>query len=256
MTTLLFDGDMLLYKASAGSESLVQWDHDWWILGGNLGEAKELVSAEIDSLLTRFNTQSYFFCLTDQPTTFRHDLYPAYKAGRSRKPLVYPALRQWAIENFNVVVRNKLEADDCMGILMTGPRSKKENMVIVSDDKDMLTVPGVHWRLGELVTTTPYQAWELFLTQAMTGDNTDGYNGCPGIGPVKAYNLLKKHGPKWETVVAAYEKQGLTSEDALLNARLARILHYSDWDAERQAVRLWQPPLPESHSGQNTAENG
>ena len=253
MTTLLIDGDMALYKASAGSESLVQWDHDWWILGGNLGEAKDLINDEMAQLATRFSAKQHFFCLSDQPTVFRHDLYPAYKAGRSRKPLVYAALREWAINTFNVVVRNKLEADDCMGILATGPRSKKDDMVIVSDDKDMLTIPGVHWRLGELITTTPEEAWRLFLTQAMTGDTTDGYNGCPGIGPIKAANLLDRKGCSWETVVAAYEGKGLTADDALLNARLARILHAADWDAKKQAVRLWQPPLPEEHSGENKA---
>jgi DNA polymerase-1 len=249
VTTLLIDGDMLLYKASAGSESLVQWDHDWWILGGNLGEAKDLVSTEIDSLLTRFSAKQHYFTLSDQPTVFRHDIYPAYKAGRSRKPLVYGALREWAIETYNVVVRRKLEADDCMGILMTGPRSKKEDMVIVSDDKDMLTIPGVHWRLGELITTTEDEAFRLFLTQALTGDSTDGYNGCPGIGPVSANKLLEKQGFSWETVVGAYRKQGLTEDDALLNARLARILHYTDWDTKAQTVRLWQPPpLRESNT--------
>ena len=248
MTTLLIDGDMLLYKAAAGSESLVQWDHDWWVLGGNLGEAKDLVADEINQLITRFSSKQHFFCLSDQPTVFRHDIFPAYKAGRGRKPLVYAALREWVISEYNVVIRNKLEADDCMGILMTGPRSKREDMIIVSDDKDMLTVPGVHWRLGELITTTPEEAWELFLTQALTGDSTDGYNGCPGIGPVSANKLLKKNGFSWETVVAAYTKAGLTADDALLNGRLARILHFADWDAKRQTVRLWQPPLQDSNT--------
>ena len=249
MTTLLFDGDMLLYKAAAGSESLVQWDHDWWVLGGNLGEAKDLVATEIDSLTTRFSAKQHFFCLSDQPTVFRHDIYPAYKAGRGRKPLVYAALRDWVIATYNVVIRRKLEADDCMGILATGPRAQRgEDMVIVSDDKDMLTVPGVHWRMGELITTNQEEAWNLFLTQCLTGDSTDGYNGCPGVGPVKANNLLKKNGFSWETVAAAYRNAGLTEEDALLNARLARILHFADWDAKKQSVRLWQPPLPENHS--------
>jgi DNA polymerase-1 len=239
VTTLLIDGDMLLYKASAGSESLVQWDHDWWILGGNLGEAKDLVSTEIESLLTRFSAKQHFFCLSDQPTVFRHDLYPAYKAGRSRKPLVYAALREWATTEFNAIVRPKLEADDVMGIIAT----QGKDTVIVSDDKDMLTIPGVHWRMGELITTTEDEAFRLFLTQALTGDSTDGYNGCPGIGPVSANKLLEKQGFSWETVVGAYRKQGLTEDDALLNARLARILHYTDWDTKTQSVRLWQPPV-------------
>lgn len=244
MTTLLIDGDMLLYKAAAGSESLVQWDADWWILGGNLGEAKDLVRDEIDQLTTRFSANSRYFCLSDQPTVFRHDIFPAYKAGRGRKPLVYAALREWATSEYNAVIRPKLEADDVMGIIAT----QGKDTVIVSDDKDMLTIPGVHWRLGELITTTPEEAWKLFLTQALTGDSTDGYNGCPGIGPVSANKLLEKQGFSWETVVGAYRKQGLTEDDALLNARLARILHFGDWDTKSQTVRLWQPPLPESNT--------
>jgi DNA polymerase-1 len=245
--TLLIDGDMILYTAAAGSESVVQWDDDWWIMGGNLQEAKELVSEKISNLEDRFAPSICLFCLSDTPLIFRAELDPSYKAGRSRKPMVYAALREWALEAFQCLIRPKLEADDVMGILATSPKTRAP--VIVSDDKDMLTIPGVAWRLGELVKTTPEQAWEKFLTQVLTGDATDGYSGCPGCGPVGAEKVLKKGGYTFETVVKAFENAGKTRDDALLQARMARILHHSDWDAKNQTVRLWTPPeLQESNT--------
>jgi len=43
----------------------------------------------------------------------------------------------------------------------------------------------------------------------------------------------------WPVVVAAFEKQGLTEDDALVQARLARILRPNDYDGE--SITLWQP---------------
>ena len=35
--------------------------------------------------------------------------------------------------------------------------------------------------------------------------------------------------------------RGLTEDDAILNARLAKILTIDDYDTEKQQVRLWTP---------------
>ena len=58
---------------------------------------------------------------------------------------------------------------------------------------------------------------------------------------MKAKTLLDKHGAVWKTVEDAYIKAGLTAEDALLQGRLARILRDTDWDFEKEEVRLWKP---------------
>ena len=39
----------------------------------------------------------------------------------------------------------------------------------------------------------------------------------------------------------AFTDKGLTEEDALLNARLARILTIEDYDTEQQEPKLWTP---------------
>jgi DNA polymerase-1 len=72
------------------------------------------------------------------------------------------------------------------------------------------------------------------------GDPTDGYSGCPKIGAVTAKKILEK-GATWNAVVAAYAKQNLNETYALTQARLARILRYSDWDLETGQLKLWEP---------------
>jgi DNA polymerase-1 len=130
-----------------------------------------------------------------------------------------------------------------MGILATKFKGKT---MIVTMDKDLKTIPGTLWHLnqkleGTKIQVTDKDAWEWFLTQTLTGDVTDGFPGCPGIGPVSAKKLLETKGANWDTVKHAYIKAGLTEDDALVQARCARILHASDWDFEKSEVILWTP---------------
>ncbi len=60
------------------------------------------------------------------------------------------------------------------------------------------------------------------------------------IGPKTASRLLDE-AANWDTVVNAYEKAGLTEEDALVQARVARILRASDYDQSTQEPILWTP---------------
>jgi len=78
------------------------------------------------------------------------------------------------------------------------------------------------------------------LLQALTGDSVDGYPGCPGIGPKRAERLLNKE-TSWETVVAAYAKEGLDEEYALAQARVARILRWDEYNIKKEEVILWTP---------------
>ena len=160
-----------------------------------------------------------------------------------------------------------LEADDVMGLLATRP--SKEDRIMVSEDKDMQTVPALLYnpnksRLG-VRQITPEEAERFHLWQTITGDQTDGYPGCPGSGPTAADRLLSgwgwesyvhtfKAGPRkgleetrwrevemerWPAIVSAYQKAGFKEADAIKQGRLAFILrdgYYADG-----RVRLWHP---------------
>ena len=124
-----------------------------------------------------------------------------------------------------------------MGIYAT----KLTGNIIVSPDKDMRQIPGKLYNLEDTTTITPEEGAKWHLIQTLAGDQTDGYSGVPGIGVKRAQTLFEKEGYSWATVVKAFESKGLTEEDALLNARLAKILTHEDYDAKRQEPKLWTP---------------
>ena len=79
------------------------------------------------------------------------------------------------------------------------------------------------------------------LYKTLSGDNTDGYSGVPGIGIKKAQKIFEEKGYTWKAVVETFEDKDMTEEDALVNARLARILTTSDYDHEKKEPILWNP---------------
>ena len=169
------------------------------------------------------------------------DVEPTYKGGRkkTRKPVGYKALVEWVLDSYDSLRVDCLEADDVMGILGSMPNTKA---IIVSDDKDLKSVPGKLYRpqSNERLDISQSEADGYFLTQTLTGDPTDGYAGLAKCGPKTAEKILGTH-PTWDAVVAAYQKQQLTADYALTQARLARILRHTDWDDEAGAVKLWEP---------------
>ena len=87
----------------------------------------------------------------------------------------------------------------------------------------------------------PVEGAKWHLIQTMAGDQTDGYSGVPGIGIKRAVALFEEDGYTWQTVVKAFEAKELTEEDALMNARLARILTCTDYDPIQHTVIPWTP---------------
>jgi DNA polymerase-1 len=240
---LLIDGDLLLHRASTVVEHEADFGNDVWLLSSNVEEAVEVFNTALNHILYALNSDDFIICLSDPEANFRKDLWgDVYKSKRkeTRKPLAFKPLREHTITKHRTIWRPRLEADDCLGIIATAPHSG-QTRIIVSEDKDLLTVPGWLYRQGALEKVTEEDANRNWLMQTLTGDPTDGYTGCPGVGPVKAEKIL---GPKpdYGTVEVAFMKAGLTKEDALMNARMARILRYENWDKDKQEVILWNPP--------------
>jgi DNA polymerase I len=240
---LLIDADILAYQATAAAEMEYEWGDDIWTIHTDLGEAKKAFSGMVDKLREETKIDEYTLCFSDT-ANFRKEILPTYKGQRKgRKPVGYSALKQWALDEMPSFWKPTLEADDCLGILATKYPGK---VVITTMDKDLLSIPGVVYKTkpngdAEMIKVSEKDADYNFLMQALTGDVTDNYKGCPGIGPKRAEELFKKHGAVWKTVEDAYLKAGLTKEDALVNARMARILRASDYDFDNQKVILWNP---------------
>ena len=249
---LLIDGDQFVFTATVAIERETRWDEDNHVLYSNPEIAFANFEGMLKRIFDRFETDDCVLTFSS-PTNFRFDVDPSYKANRkgSRKPLCYAAVKELAHEHYECVMMDGLEADDVMGILATKPGSATR--IIISQDKDMKTIPTTVWSGKELLTVSEAEADYNFMYQTLIGDSTDGYKGCPGVGPVKAIKILncnpseasripdETKGIIWRAVVKTYEKAGLTEADALQQARLARILRWSDWDAEARKPILWTP---------------
>ena len=115
-----------------------------------------------------------------------------------------------------------LEADDSLGIYATANPG-----CCISPDKDMRQIPGLLYDLkNDPITITPEEGHKWHFIQTLAGDQTDGYAGVPGYGVKTSSKLFEEKGYYWETIVHAFESKGLTETDALLNARLAKILKH------------------------------
>ena len=105
----------------------------------------------------------------------------------------------------------------------------------------MRQIPGKLYDFNETIDITPEEGAMWHLTQTLSGDNTDGYSGVPGIGIKRAEKIFKEKGYTWRAVVETFEDKGMTENDALVNARLARILTTDDYDHEKKEPNLWTP---------------
>ena len=239
-TTILIDGDLYLYRACAAAEEEINWGNDIWSLVSDLKVAKRIFQTTIDEACAHLDTSHFIICLSDRGN-FRKELDSQYKGNRKnvRKPVGYSEMVQWVKETYRWYLEPMLEADDIMGILGSAPG---HSTIVMSDDKDLKSVPCTLWRpvAGEFHVITEAQADMAFLTQALMGDATDGYSGCPTVGAKTAEKILAK-APSWSTVVSTYAKHKLNENYALTQARLARILRYSDWNIDDSQIILWEP---------------
>lgn len=251
--TLLIDGDTLIYAAASASEYEVQWDHDLWTLHSDFAQAKGHFEEDMAALIEFLKPSNVIVALSCTGLRWRNAVMPTYKAKRGRKPIVYRALREYVSTTYSVYERPTLEGDDVLGILATHPTLIAGEKIIVSIDKDMNTLPGWHLNYAHARGTPDYEALVRFVTEAeadryhlfqtLTGDSTDGYPGCPGVGKVTAEKILTANANNpWDGVLAAYAKAKLGVEIALQNARVARICRHTDYDFDKKAVILWQPP--------------
>lgn len=238
---LLIDGDIILYKAASVAEQEMRWDDDTWTLQTNMAEAKAEADRHITSITKALKSKNIkvFFSPSH---TFRHEMWPAYKANRKdkRKPLGMRELKEWMMAEYDSELYPNIEADDAIGIWAT---EDPENRVAVSIDKDFATLPITLYNPDkDILRVIPEEEADHFhLVQSLMGDTTDGFSGLKGCGPMTAKKLLEKNGATWSTVVDAYKAKGLTEDDALMTARLARILQHGDYDFATHKVTLWNP---------------
>lgn len=269
---LLIDGDIVAYELSASEQRSYELPGaDGPVVTADAEQAVLGARDKINGWARETKADHVIVCLSDDFSNFRKRVLPSYKGHRTgERPVLLYDLKDALGDHFEIARWPNLEADDVMGILATEPQDE-EKRCIVSADKDMATVPAWVWnpakeRKPRRISEEDANRW--FLKQTLIGDPTDGYKGCPGIGPKAAEAILDgtllertertiTRGPRkgqietkivkteapdvpvWDRIVAAYETRGLTEEDALVQARCAFILRHGYYEDGR--VTHWKP---------------
>jgi DNA polymerase I len=138
--------------------------------------------------------------------TFRHQEYPEYKAHRPPMPeelaMQLPYIQK-IIEGLSLpgLVMDGYEADDLIATLVREAREQGFEVVIVSGDKDLLSLvqagvvlwdPMKDVRFDPEVIREKYgvSPAELVEVKALAGDPSDNIPGVPGIGEKTALKLI------------------------------------------------------------------
>lgn len=146
--------------------------------------------------------------------TFRHELYPLYKATRQKMPdemkQQLPRIHQ-ILETLKVSVLEEegLEADDIIGTLAAQLASQGIESYIVTGDKDFMQLVHEGLKIYDLKATGKAQVVldakgvehkfgmppdKLVDVFALMGDKSDNIPGVPGIGEKTALKLIHQFG--------------------------------------------------------------
>ena len=182
------DGDILVHRCV--------WNSDKSGTYNDLTQAKEKVLNLVDTVMHETLAENGKIAISGKGN-FRRDIFPDYKANRKKEedPEVkelFSGTYKFLEEELEAVPAVGQEADDLLAIWQT-----EEPGIIVSIDKDMLQVPGTHFRMlkkWKYEEVNEEEANFLLHKQILMGDTADNIKGLPGIGPKRAEALLKGRG--------------------------------------------------------------
>ena len=183
--------------------------------------------------------------------TFRHEIYPDYKANRPPPPPSLPEQYKLCVDataalGFRGFEQKGLEADDVIGTLVTSwVNQTGGRCVIVGTDKDMLQLVSDQVRLWDgadrdqgppqVIERLGVRANQVIDMLGLSGDSSDNIPGVPGIGPKTAAQLLTKYDNLESLLDHADEVKGKRGENLRAykdQARLSAVLATIKCDAD------------------------
>ena len=216
--------------------------------------------------LIKKENPDYLACAFDSKgKTFRHEIYPDYKANRSEMPkeMQDQLVHLWEIldlMNIPVLKKNGVEADDIIGTLAKNAKNEGLRTYIVSGDKDftqlvdddiLLYAPGMK-KSPDPVIYDSYkveQKWgvppkRIIDLLGLMGDNSDNVPGVAGVGPKTAVKLLLEYDnienvlENAKNITNKRVQRGLSenSNDAILSKKLVTIITDVELEFEIQEL--------------------
>jgi DNA polymerase-1 len=220
---MLVDGSSYLYRAFH-VPNLQQLTNS---KGEPTGAALGVVNM-LRSLLTEYGPENMAVVFDARGKTFRHELYPDYKANRPSMPEELAV----QVEPLHAMVRalglpllqvSGVEADDVIGTLARQASAQGMETVISTGDKDMAQLVDEHVTLVNTMSRTRLDSkgvQEKFGVQpsqiidylALMGDSSDNIPGVPKVGPKTAAKWLSGYGSLDAIIAHADEVKGKVGE--------------------------------------------
>ena len=269
---LLVDADWIAFQMASACQYPNRWDDGVWTPHVNEADVFNAIDARMNYIKEQTGAKKIVMCLSGSKN-WRKDVMPTYKGNRdpNNRPLALQAAREYIMEKYEILMFDKLEADDVMGIYATDPNYFPDYCkVIVTIDKDLKQIPSFHYN-----PEADFEPWEqnvldadkLFFAQWLAGDMTDGYSGCSGIGIGSAKDMADEEPFMWEQyehtfksgkrkgeteirwqktgttsrieqIKSCYMKAGHSRDEMIANGYVARILRHGEYDFINDTLNL------------------
>ncbi len=262
---LIVDGNSLIHRAF---HALPLMDADGVYTNAIYGFLNMLLK------VTREEKVRYLaVCFDEHGPTFRHTIYPEYKAGRQATPpeliqqlqTIRTTLDEMGIQRFSL---QGWEADDLLGTLSLQGVKEGVTPLLLTGDRDALQLVGGGTELmftrkgiSETIRFTPEKVYEEYgftpdqVTdwKGLAGDSSDHIPGVPGVGDKTAVKLLQEYGTLENILAHAGEVKGKLGEKLATWAEQARFckelatIHRDapvEFSLEKCAMPDWKDTIP------------
>jgi DNA polymerase-1 len=173
-------------------------DHD------ELDRVIAAVDESIHDILMTTKATHYLGFVQGSRNTFRHTMFPSYKANRKAENPGF--MDKWKTQIFDhltgawkFVPVVGVEVDDAVACAAKCFRDQKRDYTICGIDKDLAQIEGNHYNYDPKKRFSVYidssTAMRNLCLQILHGDSTDNIKGIPGIGPKTAKRILD-HAPE------------------------------------------------------------
>ncbi len=219
---ILIDGSSYLFRAFHALPSLSN-------ASGHPTGAMYGVINMLRGLLEQYQPQQIGVVFDAKGKTFRHEMYPDYKANRPKMPeelrcQIAPLHEIITAMGLPLLIHDGVEADDVIGTLARQADAAGQQTLISTGDKDMAQLVSPHVTLINTMSNEILDrdgviekfgvAPERIIDYlALIGDTSDNVPGVPKVGPKTAVKWLAQFGSLVEIMERADEIKGKVGEN-------------------------------------------
>lgn len=233
---VIIDGNSLLFRAYFAMRPMVTSD----------GVHTQGIYAFINMLnkIIKDNEPEYLaVCFDMKEKTFRHEMYPEYKAGRlktpiellSEIPLLHDVLDAM---NIKVLEMPRFEADDLIGTVTARASREGVESLVITGDKDELQLIDENTKVlinkkgmseftiydvDEMMNRYELTPLQFIDLKGLMGDKSDNIPGISGVGEKKGIALLKEYGTLEGIIEHAEEIKGKLGENVRASIEVAKL---------------------------------